>query len=82
MYPVIRKGRVAPLVEMVSFEKDVLHVGGEGPGCPVKLVAVEVKDEGGVDEESGVCGQVADGAEDDVVLLVDMGECAVLSCMR
>lgn len=81
MYPVIRKRRVAPLLEMVRFEKDVLHIGGEGPACPVKLVALEVKDEGGVDEE-GVGGHVADGAEDDVSLLVDMRERAVFRCTR
>lgn len=81
VYPVIPKGRVAPLLEMVRFEKDVLHVGGEGPCCPVKLVALEVKDEGSVDEE-GVGGHVADSVEDNVSMPVDMRERAVFRCTR
>lgn len=79
MYPVIPKRRVAPLLEMVRFEKDVLHIGGEGPACPAELVAVEVQDEGSVDEES-VGRHVADSVEDNVSLLVDMRERAVVRC--
>jgi len=44
MDPVIPEGGVTPLLDVVGFEEDIFHIGGEGPGLPIQPLAFGAAD--------------------------------------